>query len=205
MTLDSASLDKLCYTFRPLNRFMVGMWRLGLGRWVNAWPEVFGRIMVIRHVGRKTKLLRLTPVNFTFYQGEVYCTAGFGSGSDWYRNITQDPVVEVWLPDGWWIGIIDDVSDRPDRIDRLRQVLIASGIVAPIFGIYPATATDDELQALTGEYRLLRVRLVEPRTGSGGPGDLAWLWPAATMLLLLFFAFRRRRRRVPEGVDVSQI
>jgi hypothetical protein len=44
------------------------------------------------------------------YQGEVYCTATFGPGSDWYRNITQDPVVEVWIPDSRWIGIIDDGS-----------------------------------------------------------------------------------------------
>ncbi len=194
MASDAASQDWLRYAFKPVNRFMVAMWRLGLGRWINAWPEVAGRIMVIRHIGRRTKLPRLTPVNFTFYQGEVYCTAGFGRGADWYRNILADPVVEVWLPEGWWIAIIDDVSDRPDRIDRLRQVLIASGIVAPLFGIYPATASDEELHKQTSEYRLLRVRLVEPRTGAGGPGELAWFWPAATMLLAMLLALRRRRR-----------
>lgn len=177
-----------------MNKFMVAMWRLGLGRWVNIWPTVFGRIMIIRHLGRRTKILRLTPVNFAFYQGELYCTAGFGAGADWYRNIVQEPVVEVWLPDGWWMAVIEDVSDQPGRIDRMRQVLIASGIVAPLFGIYPATETDDELDRQTGVYRLLHVRLIEPRTGSGGPGDLAWLWPAVTILLTLVLTFRRRRR-----------
>jgi hypothetical protein len=188
-------MDWLRYAFKPMNKFMVAMWRLGLGRWINAWPEVSGRIMVIRHVGRKTKLPRLTPVNFTFYQGDVFCTAGFGAGSDWYRNVLQDPVVEVWLPDGWWIGIIEDADDRLDRIDRMRQVLIASGIVAPLFGVYPATATDDELEKLISDYRLLRIRLIEPRTGRGGPGDLAWIWPAATLVLLLIMSLRRRQRR----------
>lgn len=194
MTSNAASQDGLRYAFKPLNQFMVAMWRLGLGRWLNAWPEVAGRIMIIRHIGRRTRLPRLTPVNFTFYQGDVYCTSGFGRRSDWYHNIQDDPVVEVWLPEGWWIGIIEDVSDRSDRMDRMRQVLFASGIVAPLFGIYPATADDDELRQQTHDYRLLRVRLVEPRTGAGGPGDLAWLWPAATMLLAVLLAFRRRRR-----------
>jgi hypothetical protein len=194
MASTTASQDWLRYAFKPLNWFMVAMWRLGLGRWINAWPEVAGRIMIIRNIGRRTKLPRLTPVNFTFYQGDVYCTAGFGPRADWYHNIIDDPVVELWLPDGWWIGIIDDVSDRPDRVDRMRQVLIASGIVAPLFGIYPATASSRDLKRQTRDYRLLRVRLVEPRTGAGGPGDLAWFWPAATLLLATLLAFRRRRR-----------
>jgi deazaflavin-dependent oxidoreductase (nitroreductase family) len=194
MASDPELSDWLRHAFRPLNGFMVAMWRLGLGRWVNIWPEVFGRIMIIRHVGRRTKLLRLTPVNFAFHQGELYCTAGYGAGSDWYRNIVDEPVVEVWLPDGWWMAVVEDVSDRSDRLDRMRQVLIASGIVAPLFGIYPATGTDEELNRQTGDYRLLRVRLIEPRTGSGGPGDLAWLWPAATLALTLVLSLRRRHR-----------
>lgn len=193
MSFDASSVDWLRYAFKPMNRFMIAMWRLGLGRWINVWPAVFGRIMIIRHTGRRTHLPRLTPVNFTFYQGDVFCTAGFGPRSDWYRNIEDDPIVEVWLPDGWWVGVIEDVSDQAHRIDRMRQVLIASGIVAPLFGIYPATATDEELAKQTRDYRLLRVRLVEPRTGAGGPGDLAWFWPAATILLAALVLFRRRR------------
>jgi deazaflavin-dependent oxidoreductase (nitroreductase family) len=194
MASDAASQDWLRFAFKPVNWIMVSLWRLGLGRWVNIWPEVGGRIMIIRHIGRRSRRARLTPVNFTFYQGDVFCTSGFGRRSDWYFNIQADPVVEVWLPDGWWIGIIEDVNDRSDRIDRLRQVLIASGIVAPLFGIYPATANNAELRRQTKEYRLLRVRLVEPRTGVGGPGDLAWLWPVATVLLAMLLRFRRRRR-----------
>jgi deazaflavin-dependent oxidoreductase (nitroreductase family) len=194
MAYDPDYANRLRYGFKPLNWFMVAMWRLGLGRLVNIWPEVFGRIMIIRHVGRRTGLLRFTPVNFAFHQGELYCTAGFGARSDWYLNLLQEPVVEVWLPDGWWMAVVEDVSDRSDRIDRMREVLIASGIVAPLFGIYPATGTDKELKIQTGDYRLLRVRLIEPRTGSGGPGDLAWLWPAATFALVLVLSLRHRRR-----------
>ncbi|HSO11766.1 MAG TPA: hypothetical protein VLT51_05275, partial [Anaerolineales bacterium] len=51
-------------TFRIINRFMVLMWRIGLGKFINIWPSVAGRIIIIRHTGRKTGKERLTPVNY---------------------------------------------------------------------------------------------------------------------------------------------
>jgi deazaflavin-dependent oxidoreductase (nitroreductase family) len=170
--------------FRYINRFMLLMWRLGLGNYINMWPEVIGRIMVLTHTGRKSGARRQTPVNYALIDGDIYCTAGYGSGSDWYRNIRIDPNVELWLPDGWWAGNAEDISDSPDRLRLLRQVLIASGFAARAAGIDPHTATDSELDHLTMEYRLVRILRTEARTGKNGPGEFAWVWPLATMLLL---------------------
>ncbi len=185
--------EKLRQGFKYFNRFMLTMWRLGLGSWVNAWPEVGGRIMVITHTGRKSGLRRQTPVNYALVDGEIYCTAGFGPTSDWYRNIVAQPQVEVWLPDGWWAGVAEEVTDTRLRMPLLRQVLIASGFAARAEGIDPVAMTNDELSAATADYRLIRIRRAEARTGPGGPGDLAWVWPLATMILLPL-ALRRRRR-----------
>ena len=88
--------------FKYLNRFMVFMFRLGLGRWLQFWPRVTGQILVLTHTGRKTGLTRRTPLNFAFVDGDLYVLAGFGSVSDWYRNVKARPQVEVWLPGGWW-------------------------------------------------------------------------------------------------------
>jgi hypothetical protein len=52
----------------------------------------------------------------------------------------------------------------------------------------------EEFEAVTADYRLIRIRLTEARTGSGGPGELAWLWPLATMILLPLALLRRRKR-----------
>jgi hypothetical protein len=41
-------------------------------------------------------------------------------------------------------------------------------------------------------YMLVRIRREAARTGKGGPGDLAWLWPLAA-LLLLPLALRRKQ------------
>lgn len=83
--------------FKILNRFMLLQWRLGLGGFVNFWPAVIGCIMVITHRGRKSGLLRRTPVNYAIVDGDINCTAGFGEVSDGYRNLRADPHVQVWL------------------------------------------------------------------------------------------------------------
>lgn len=181
--------------FKYLNRFMLLMWRLGLGPWVNFWPEVSGRIMVITHTGRKTGIRRHTPVNYAVVDGEIYCTAGFGTVSDWYRNIMANPQVEVWLPDGWWAGMAEDITDSEERTSLLRQVLIASGFAAPAAGVYPKRMTDQELEAATANYRLIHIHRTEARTGAGGPGDLAWVWPLAAMSMLPLL-WRRARKNV---------
>ncbi len=178
--------------FRYFNRFMLLLWRLGLGAWLNAWPPVLGRYVVITHTGRKTGQRRRTPVNYALVDGEVYCTAGFGSVSDWYRNIIANPAVEVWLPDGWWNGTAEEVTDPARRLSILRQVLLGSGFAAYMSGIDPRQMTDQQLAAATSEYRLIRIHRTAARTGPGGPGDLAWLWPLSTFVLLGLLLIRRK-------------
>jgi len=179
--------------FKYFNRSMLLLWRLGLGRWLNSWPSVGGQIMVLTTVGRTSGLLRRTPLNYAIVDGTVYCLAGFGSISDWYRNIRANPTVEIWLPDGWWAGVADEVTDDEARLPLLRQALIGSGIVAPLAGVDPHTLTDDALAAATVNYHLIRIHRTEARTGAGGPGDLAWVWPLSTLGALALLAWHARQ------------
>lgn len=172
--------------FKYFNRFMLMLWRLGLGSWVNGWPTVGGRIMVLTHTGRKSGARRQTPVNYAEIGGDLYCTAGFGDISDWYRNLLANPQVEVWLPNGWWAATAADVTAQADSLPILRQVLINSGFAARAVGIDPVHMRDEQLRAATVDYRLVKVQRAIARTGPGGPGELAWIWPLTTMLLLLY-------------------
>ena len=181
--------------FRQFNRFMLLVWRLGLGKWVNAWPDVGGRIMVITHTGRKTGKRRRTPVNYAIVDGELICTAALGRKADWYRNIVANPEVEVWLPDGWWAGTAEDVTDSDAATPLMRQVLISSGFAARMAGIDAMVMSDEELEEATASYRLLRIIRTEARTGPGGPGELSWVWPLATMVLFPLALLRRDRKR----------
>ena len=192
-TMDAETEAAWRYRFKKFNRFMLLMWRLGFGKWINSMPRWSGCIMVLVHRGRKTGARRYTPVNFADLNGELYCTAGFGQTADWYKNILSDPDVEVWLPDGWWAGSAEVVSEDPLRIQYLREVLINSGFAAPMFGVNPQKMNDEELDKATSNYKLIRVRRVKPLTGPGGPGDLSWVWPTITFFLLVILLRRREK------------
>lgn len=194
MTLYSPETErKLRQTLKYLNLSMVALWKLGLGGWLNIWPRVGGRIMVLAHTGRKSSRWRHNNLNYSIINGEIYCTAGFGPITDWYRNILNNPNVEVWLPDGWWNGIAEDVSYDANRMDILRQILIDSGFAAKAVGVEAKTIPDELLQAVTKDYRLVRIRRTAARTGTGGPGNLAWVWPLSTFFLLGALLCRPRR------------
>jgi deazaflavin-dependent oxidoreductase (nitroreductase family) len=155
----SQQMNSLRKIFHAMNHFMVFMWKIGLGKAINTWPAGFGRIMVIKHRGRKSGKEYLTPVNYAPVDGEIYCTAGFGSISDWYRNMLANPRIELWLPEGKRAACAEDISDSPNRLFLLRQVIIASGFAARLFGINPKRLNDQQLDAISKEYRLVHFRV----------------------------------------------
>ena len=178
--------------FKQLNRFMVAMWKMGFGKWVNFSPKVGGRIMVIVHQGRKSGQTRYAPVNYALINGELYCVAGFGQVTDWYRNVMVNPNVEVWLPDGGWAGIVTEINDVPNRLSLLREVLTGSGAVAPLMGLNPHTMSDEELAAATENYRLLHIYRTEPRPPPKvSPGPILAL--SLGLLSLLMLLWRRKK------------
>jgi len=121
-TLTPAVEASLRRGFHYFNKFMLSLFRLGLGSYGNGtrWG---GWIMVLSHRGRKTGLLRRTPLNYAVVGEEVYCLAGFGARADWYRNVLANPNVEVWLVEGRYAGTAEDVSDSLQRLELLRKVL----------------------------------------------------------------------------------
>lgn len=179
----SSDLDEVLRGFfRRFNRFMLLMWRLGLGSTLSAWPAVGGRILVLGHTGRKSGLRRLTPLNFAEDGGAVYLTAGFGPGSDWYRNVKANPEVELWLPGGRVTGRAAELpADDPRHLELMRAVLRGSGFVAPLCGVSPRLP-DAKLAAATEHYGLIRITDLKPLYGPGGPGELAWVWPLGSAL-----------------------
>jgi deazaflavin-dependent oxidoreductase (nitroreductase family) len=148
-------LNTLRRVFHAMNHFMVWMWKMGWGKAMNGWPAGFGRIMVIQHRGRKSGKEYLTPVNYAVVDGEIYCTAGFGSISDWHKNIMANPEIEVWLPEGKRKARAEDVSDAPRRVFLMRQVIIGSGFAGPLFGVDQKKLNDEQLDAVTKEYHLI--------------------------------------------------
>jgi deazaflavin-dependent oxidoreductase (nitroreductase family) len=193
--IDAQTADKLRKIFRQMNKFMLLMWRLGMGKWFGMWPEGWGQIMVITHKGRVTGKEHRTPVNFAIVNGEVYCTAGFGKIADWYKNILADPKVEIWLPESWWDGTAKDVTGSEYHLEIMRAVIKASGFAGPLFGVDPRVLDDEALEKITRSYKLIHIQRESPRTGPGGPGEMAWVWQIATFVLLPLVFLRGKRKK----------
>ncbi len=180
--------------FKQLNKFMLFMWRLGLGPIIST-PQS-GYIMVLVSTGHKSGLLRRAPVNFARDGDTVYCLAGLGAKTHWYRNLMADPHCEVWLPDGRWAGIAEEIKDETERLPILRRVLIRSGFAAKLFdGIEPAYMSEDHLRALDPSYKVIKIKLREQTTGAGGPGDLVWVWPVMGLIAWLLWKLCRVRAK----------
>lgn len=192
--LSPGVMHRLRLVFRSMNRGMVLMWRLGLGRWADAWPSVAGRILVVEHRGRRTGTRYLAPLNFTSDNRSRYCLAAFGPEADWYRNVFAAQRAVLWLPDGRWTAVATDVTGEAGSRDRIRQVLIDSGFAARVFGLNPGVMTDVEIDAATSGYRLVRFELIDRCDES--PADLAAAWVAIAAAVAAIGAgvvLRRRR------------
>jgi deazaflavin-dependent oxidoreductase (nitroreductase family) len=186
---NTAALRKV---FKQMNKFMLLMWRLGFGPFINN-PQV-GYIMVLTTTGHKSGLRRRAPVNFDRDGDNVYCIAAYGEKTHWYRNLVADPNCEVWLPGEWWAGVAEEVTGIDERLPILRRVLIRSGFAARAFeGIEPKYMSEDQLREQDAHYKVMRIRLIARRTGPDGPGDLAWIWPAVLGMLLMWLAWRSSR------------
>lgn len=170
------------------------MWRLGLGRWADAWPSVAGRILVVEHHGRTTGTRYLTPLNFTPENRSRYCLAAFGPGADWYRNVFTTGRAVLWLPDGRWTAVATDVTGEEGSLALIRLVLIDSGFAARAFGLDPRRMDDIEIDRATSSYRLVRFDLID--RCDEGPADLSWVVaPTAVATVIIGAATILHRRR----------
>ncbi len=110
----------------------------------------------------------------------------------------------MWLPDGWWKGTAAEVTAPGERLQMMRAALIGSGFAVYAAGIDPRRMSDADLARATPDYRVLRITRIEPRTGPGGPGDLAWVWPAAVQALAVVAVLRGWRRSSARRRAVTQ-
>ena len=168
-----------------LNKFfMVPLFRLGFAPFFG--NPFSGYIMVLKIVGRKTGRLRYAPVNYAIHDGKVYCMAGFGRTSDWYRNLRVNTSIEAILPGGAISGTAQEVHDLTEQTLVIRQILKNAGFVAFLDGFNPYRIKDSELQERTVDMPLVSIQPAGLGSGASDPAGWAWVWaPLFTILLIL--------------------
>ncbi len=161
--------------FQAVNRYFAApALRAGLGPLFST--PVGGYLMLLRTRGRTSGQMREAPLGYTVIDGAVYCVAGFGRATHWFRNIEADPHVEVVLPGRAFSGVAEEVTDPAEYLTRMRQLLVTLGQVgARTIGCDPRTAPDDELRERTRGLPLVRIRATGIAAGPSDPGGLAWI------------------------------
>jgi len=169
-----AALPAANRAFLWLNRYVaVPAYRAGLGPLFSS--PVTGSIMVLRTRGRSSGLMRDAPLGYVILDGSIYCCAGFGIRTHWYRNILVEPRVECLLPDRAVSGIAEEVVDPQEWLRGFRALIKSLGVIGRWTVTDVDAATDDLLRQKARGIPLVRVRVSGIAPGPSDPGGLLWV------------------------------
>ncbi len=183
-------------SLKVLNRWMmVPTHRLGLGAWLGT--PVGGYMLLLRVRGRTSGQLREVPLSYLIAEGTPWVMAGFGTRTQWYRNLLVDPGVEVWLPGRVLRCRAEEVRDPVIRARILPALTRAAGVPGLLVGCNPWTAPDARILELLEGIPLIRLA---PASGSiaaspDDPGGHAWIWRQALVAGLMVACLRFLRAR----------
>ena len=168
--------------------FMIPLFRLGLGSFVG--NPITGYIMVVKTIGRKTGRERYVPVNYAILGGNIYCMAGFGKGTHWYRNLLTQPNIEIVIPSGPLAGVAEDATNSEEAIVVLRKLLKNSGFAGFFAGFNPYTISDIELREKTKDFPLVLIRPTGVGSGAGDAGGWLWILSLVVSVVVLGLVLR---------------
>jgi len=177
--------------FQKINRWSaVPLLRAGLGPWLGT--PIGGYLLLLRARGRKSGIVRETPLSYFIADGAAWVCAGMGPTTQWFRNILADPRVEVVLPGRTIACIAEEVRD-PDVRRRIMPALVrAVGLPGALGGVDPLHATDEHILEAYGWLPLIRLGPVEGALAAGpdDPGGTAWIWRQLVVLGLIVVVAR---------------
>ena len=168
--------------------FMVPMFRLGFGPFMG--NPFTGYIMVLKAIGRKSGKVYYVPVNYTIYEGNIYCVSGFRKESDWYLNLSANPEIDIILPSGNVYARVEEVSNPDERRLITRQILINAGFAGFFEGYNPRRINDEELQNKMADLPVLRFHPLGVGSGASDYGGWAWILAIVITILIVLALVR---------------
>ena len=189
-------LRPLQRAFLLLNRwFMAPALKVGLGRAIG--NPITGHLLLLRTRGWRTGRVREAPLGYVIIDGAVYCVAGYGRATPWYRNLCAEPAVEVFMPSRAFMGRAEPVEDPAEWLIAYRALISSFGLLGRSIVTDDVAAADDE--TLLERHRSLpvvRIRPIDPPdpivSGPWDPGGNGWLAAWGLGLALSILAWLRR-------------
>ncbi len=143
---------------RLLFRAPILLYRAGLGGVLGS------RFVLIEHVGRRTGTVRQTVVEVVRrHNDEVTVAAGFGPGSDWYRNLLAQPDATIQIGPRKFVVTarrVPDAERSAAMLDYAHRHRRAARGLARFMG-FSVDGSDADYAAMGRALHMLRF---EPRT-----------------------------------------
>jgi deazaflavin-dependent oxidoreductase (nitroreductase family) len=159
-----------------------------------------GYFAVLTTTGRRSGLPRRTPLNYAVRDGAVYLLAGFGPGSDWYRNLVAHPEVTLRLPGRVVRGTARPVTDPEEAARGALAVCRNSGFALAFLGLPPLVSSDRAIRRRVAGLPVVRVDAHAPvRPGRHDPGSAFFLLPHVVLPAALVLGARAVRARARGG------
>jgi deazaflavin-dependent oxidoreductase (nitroreductase family) len=112
-------------------------------------------VLLLTTTGRKSGLLRVTPLQFEEIDGDYYIASARGSKADWFKNIRANPMVHVQIREREFDAAAEPVTD-PVRIAdfielRLKHHPIMIRLIMHLFDGLPLRFNRADLEKFCQE------------------------------------------------------
>ena len=175
--------------------------RVGLGPVIG--NPITAHLMLLRTRGRRTGLRREAPLGYVIRDGSVYCVAGYGQPTPWYRNLLADPEVEVVLPGRRFHGRAEPVTDPVEWLGAYRALIASFGLVGRLIVPDVSGMDDEALLATHGSLPVVRIRPIDPHgplvAGPFDPGGNGWIVTNGVVLCGMAASVAVARRVIHDG------
>jgi deazaflavin-dependent oxidoreductase (nitroreductase family) len=183
--------------FRLANRtVMVPLHQAGLSAWLG--NPLTGWQCLLTTRGRRSGLARPTPLGYILMDGAAWVMAGYGPGTQWYRNVLTDPHVNLRLPGRPAIpALAEEIRDAPVRSRVIPPLCRSMALPGMMIGCVPAISTDERILACVSWVPLVRIGAADGSklvAGPDDPGGRGWFWRHG-LLLAIVAVLRLARRR----------
>jgi deazaflavin-dependent oxidoreductase (nitroreductase family) len=169
---------------KRLLKLPILFYRLGLG-----W--LVGRIfMIITTIGRKSVQPRRTPIEFHEFKGRRYVFSGWGTKTDWYRNLEAHPHITIQT----WRGAESVFAHRLTSDAELAasfEFAVSNPSMHMIMKSADVSQTLEQFLDQKERFTFVTFDPTDQPTPKPLKADLWWVWAVmACLALILVLNFR---------------
>lgn len=143
-------------------------WRMGYGFLLGRW------MLILTTTGRKSGLPRHTPLQFFGGEGQKYIISGWGSQSDWFKNMVKYPNVTIQSAYGTESVQGRVVTEDADFITAFQRCQ-HDPIMQFWFNSMDIPITQEAFLANKDQFTLVTFEPTSNPTPPPMPIDLAWV------------------------------